>query len=327
MPRQRADFPQLSSILDLNFYALMSEMEQDLAEIQMSLARIEKAMKIVPDKEITIKDSDSSLKSYEQYATDTLKLVQITINNHLSAIRSFLVHSKGRINKDAVKAYLDSNDSSSWKTNQLKALRKYCRDFLKLGKWIEEFGLEKVKVKVRKDLPSDQELISFFNELPAQEQMIFVLLHNSGLRLGEVLSLKVANLDFETNMIDASDLHKGKTKSSWISFFTDEASQWLNDYLENNGLVALEVPVFSISSRAVQQAFKNASIKLGLDINPHLLRTIFVEKCRQAGIDKDYIDAFQGRMPKSVLAKHYTDYSPQALRQQYDKLEGYLILG
>ncbi len=28
----------------------------------------------------------------------------------------------------------------------------------------------------------------------------------------------------------------------------------------------------------------------------------------QPGIDKDYINAFQGRIPQSVLAKHYTDY-------------------
>jgi len=32
-----------------------------------------------------------------------------------------------------------------------------------------------------------------------------------------------------------------------------------------------------------------------------------------------YVDAFCGRVPRSVLARHYTDYSPEKLREIYDK--------
>lgn len=32
-----------------------------------------------------------------------------------------------------------------------------------------------------------------------------------------------------------------------------------------------------------------------------------------------YIDAFCGRTPKSVLARHYSDYSSEKLKQIYDK--------
>ena len=52
-------------------------------------------------------------------------------------LRNFLVHSKGIITKDTVQQYLDSNESTSWKSNQIKAPRKYTRDHLKLGSWIE----------------------------------------------------------------------------------------------------------------------------------------------------------------------------------------------
>jgi len=31
------------------------------------------------------------------------------------------------------------------------------------------------------------------------------------------------------------------------------------------------------------------------------------------------IDAFCGRTPKSILARHYTDYSPELLKRIYDK--------
>ena len=32
-----------------------------------------------------------------------------------------------------------------------------------------------------------------------------------------------------------------------------------------------------------------------------------------------YVDAFCGRVPRSVLARHYTDFSPQKLKEIYEK--------
>jgi len=91
------------------------------------------------------------------------------------------------------------------------------------------------------------------------------------------------------------------------------------DFKENSKL-------FSITARTVQEEFKKASESIEVSINPHLLRTVFTERCSQAGIENKYIDAFCGRVSQGVLAKHYTDYSPDALRKQYDKAESYLTL-
>ena len=37
------------------------------------------------------------------------------------------------------------------------------------------------------------------------------------------------------------------------------------------------------------------------------------------GVSDRYIDAFCGRTPKTVLARHYTDYNPERLKKIYDK--------
>jgi len=37
------------------------------------------------------------------------------------------------------------------------------------------------------------------------------------------------------------------------------------------------------------------------------------------GVSDRYIDAFFGRTPKSILARHYTDYSPERLKKIYDE--------
>ena len=82
--------------------------------------------------------------------------------------------------------------------------------------------------------------------------------------------------------------------------------------------------IFPVSKRKVQQAFQTTSEITGIEINPHLLRSVFTAKCTKAGIKDKFIDALCGRTSKGVLAKHYTDYSVESLREQYDKVEGYL---
>jgi intergrase/recombinase len=39
----------------------------------------------------------------------------------------------------------------------------------------------------------------------------------------------------------------------------------------------------------------------------------------ELGVPDRYIDAFCGRVPRSILARHYTDYSPERLKRIYDK--------
>jgi hypothetical protein len=33
-----------------------------------------------------------------------------------------------------------------------------------------------------------------------------------------------------------------------------------------------------------------------------------------------YVDAFCGRVPRSILARHYTDFSPEKMKEIYDKV-------
>jgi len=37
------------------------------------------------------------------------------------------------------------------------------------------------------------------------------------------------------------------------------------------------------------------------------------------GVSETYVDAFCGRVPKSVLARHYTDFSVERLNEVYEK--------
>jgi intergrase/recombinase len=52
-----------------------------------------------------------------------------------------------------------------------------------------------------------------------------------------------------------------------------------------------------------------------------MLRDWFCEEMGNLGVADRYVDAFQGRTPKSVLARHYSDYNPNKLKPIYDKAD------
>lgn len=267
--------------------------DEKLDQILLDLEQIKNHLKIVPDKFVTVTDIETKIENYEEYAVNELGISQSTVNNQKSAIRGFLNYSQGTINKETVKSYLESNDSTSWKSNQLKALRKFIRDYLSLGNWINEFVFSKENAKIKKTIPNADQLALFCSRLDYQVQMIFLILVTSGLRVGEVLDLEIDNIDFETNMIDVSKIHQSNTKSSWISFMTNQVMKFIANFIED----ITTDKIFTISYKSVQENFQKVSEKTEIKINPHLLRTVFTEKCTKSGIEEKYIDAFCGRIP------------------------------
>jgi hypothetical protein len=137
-------------------------------------------------------------------------------------------------------------------------------------------------------------------------------------------------VDTTDGLIDASQIHQGKTKHSWFSCITQQTCALLDKFVEKNFDYAngddMESLLFSTPTRTVQQAFKDASSQLGVEIHPHLLITVFADRCTKAGIKDKYIDAFCGRILKEILTKHYTSYSEDAMVEVYANVESFLTL-
>jgi integrase len=134
-----------------------------------------------------------------------------------------------------------------------------------------------------------------------------------------VLSLTVDDVDFEKRMLKPHN-HKGATKHTWVSFYNAEAEEmlkWFRAHLtvkqrNSNKLIP-------ISNRDFKAEWKAAQVKTGLKLTSKCLRDWFAEEMGKLGVADRYVDAFQGRTPASVLARHYTDYNPEKLKEIYDK--------
>jgi len=71
--------------------------------------------------------------------------------------------------------------------------------------------------------------------------------------------------------------------------------------------------VFSGNGDTLTEWFKWASEASGIKITPKILRDWFACKMGELGVADRYVDAFCGRVPRSVLARHYTDFSPRTV--------------
>ena len=59
--------------------------------------------------------------------------------------------------------------------------------------------------------------------------------------------------------------------------------------------------------------FKHLRKKYG--VTPKVLREWFACEMGRLGVPDRYVDIFCGRVPRSILAKHYTDFSPERLKE------------
>jgi intergrase/recombinase len=65
--------------------------------------------------------------------------------------------------------------------------------------------------------------------------------------------------------------------------------------------------------------WKTATKAAGVKITPQVLRVWFSMEMGEQSIPDRFVDIFQGRAPRSVLAKHYTSKGIETLRGIYDR--------
>ncbi|UCH70233.1 MAG: hypothetical protein JSV29_08425 [Candidatus Bathyarchaeota archaeon] len=86
--------------------------------------------------------------------------------------------------------------------------------------------------------------------------------------------------------------------------------------------------LYSWNQRKYKGIFwREARKTTGLRMTPQTLRDWFCcQQMGELGVPDRYIDAFCGRVPKSILARHYTDYSPERLKRIYDRADLKVLL-
>ncbi len=198
--------------------------------------------------------------------------------------------------------------------NHVKALRVFFRGYLKSDA-AEGFKIPQPN-QGYVEVPSKEELRRFYNALPDwRSKALFLFYATSGRRRNEILNLDLKDVDFEQKMLAPID-EESQTKHTWFSFFNGEALDAYHQYQKEEP--PLDGKLFRGASH-VNQIFKETSEKTGIKISPQVLREWFCQTMGELGVPDRFVDALCGRVPKTVLGKRYSDYSPQRLKKIYDR--------
>jgi len=226
------------------------------------------------------------------------------------------------LDKEAIRDFLAgySNHSKHRYSNILKALRIYIRDFLGKGELIKTFAFPHIGYEY-KEVPTKEKFKMFFGALDSPMSRCLALFYAStGLRRDEVRKSKIKDLDRANRMIKPAD-ETSRTKGRFVSFWNSECDEVLSEHIgESNGQDP-ETRVFPISAFEVNRIFKKASEKSGVKIKPTDLRRFFATEMSRLGVSETYINCYQGRLPRSVLSRHYLDLSKERLKEVYDKAD------
>jgi len=269
----------------------------------------------------TIDDVGDVVSEFWEYCIIDERLSKSVAKDYKNIARRFLNHSNGGISRDTLRSYLNSYLGKAPKTynNQLDGLRAFICRFMRQPLLMQGFKKAHVDYYNREvQLPTKKQLQKAFSALKDdRERAIFLLYASSGLRRSELLKLTFEEVDFDLRCIRSRN--NTRTKKAGITFYSEEAEIYLKRYLEsrNDGRPRL----IRIDSNTFAEMWKQASKAAGCYIRPQILRKWHSTALGEQGVPDRYVDIYQGRAPRSVLAKHYTGKALETLKRIYDGAE------
>ena len=259
------------------------------------------------------------LSRFRSFLTVDLQLYDSTAIRHVFRIRRFLEYIRmkpRKVTKEDIRRYLaglKAKDASTY-TNHLAGLKRFYRDYLEMPDLVKSFRFPRKSFKPR-IIPTKTQVQQFYHCLEnTLQETIYLTYATSGLRKSELLGLELADVDLAKRMI-VPRRGSSSSKNVWVTFFNYEAEDKIREVLECSNSNKL----FNISKKGFKKMWVRARNKSGIKITPQVLRDWFCVEMGELGVPDRYVDAFCGRVPRSILARHYTDYSPERLKRIYDK--------
>ena len=259
------------------------------------------------------------LADFKDFMLVNMRLEPTTVKENLQDAKRFLEMSNYVVSYENVKRYLETYIPKKAKTynSQITSLRRFVRDFLKLSDLIMSFKMASVdECHYNEDLVSKEQVRKGFDGLKdVTDKALYLFTATTGLRKSEILKLKKSQVNFETHAV--IPMHYTRKKRSGITFYNDETAEYLQKYLAEKGNDSERL--FNVSDRTWRGIWNDASKAAGVKITAKILRAWFSTEMGELGTPDRFVDIFQGRAPRSVLAKHYTGKNFEMLKRIYNK--------
>jgi len=262
---------------------------------------------------------EDDFEDFRLFALAKLNLNKLTVSQYICKVKGFLKDRTAFTDRD-VQAYIQErkgNCTPYYVSNVISALKAYFRDYKGLS-LMNGYKHPSSPLRVKEEVEPEKVkrfILAIDNPMV---KCISILLATSGLRKNEVLSLRKQDIDRELCCI-VPNCHSGETKHSYLSFYNDEAEACLRQHEETRCIQGEKL--FAIGHETFLRAWNAARKKTGIYLKPKDLRDFFSQEMGKAFVPDRYIDIFQGRAPRGILAKHYNPHGIRMLREIYDKAD------
>ena len=273
----------------------------------------------------------------------TRKYSYKTVKGYLYFNRDFLKFSgkaASEINDGGIKDYLlylaEEKESATSTLNQaINALKFYPALLLKCGVYYGTMLKKKFVYEVRrprkdKKLPtvlSQEEVVRVLTSLEnLKHRTLLMLVYASGLRVSEVVKLRVADIDSDRMLLNIKGAKGRKDRCTMLSH---TALETLNEYLEKykpgKWLFEGAREGRYLSIRTAQAVFEQAKDKAGIrkDISIHGLRHSFATHALENGTDLRYIQELLGHKSSKTteIYTHVSTRNISRIRSPLDNLD------
>ncbi len=262
------------------------------------------------------------LRNFALFAGAKLNLSKGTAKHYVRRVKAFLKSRKTVTDRD-IQIYIKEKKEScspDYVSNIISAFKAYFRDYKGLA-FMDGYRHPKSPLRMKEEI-SPSRVKRFIEAIDKTAvKCVALFLATSGLRKGEVLSLGETDINRGLRCI-IPNCHSGKTKHSGISFYNSEAEACLSEFeMLKTRVQRRSKKLFPISGETFIRSWSRAREKSSVILKPKDLRDFFSQEMGKVFVPDRYIDIFQGRAPKSVLAKHYNPHGIEMLKEIYDKAD------
>ncbi len=252
----------------------------------------------------------------------------LTVRNYSFFVDKFLKRTgkkSDEINEEDAKKYLgEMFDTKSKNTIMLAAASVKFLFVEILGKEFGKIKLPKKEKKLPEVLTKDEVKRIIEGSDNVKSRLIISLLYSSGLRVSELVNLKVENLNLDEN---TGWVRRGKGNKDRLFAFSESLSSELREYLEKRGKEKLYV--FSgenpLTTRNIQKIIKGVRLRVGIKkkVTPHTLRHSFATHLLEQGTDIRMIQAMLGHasLNTTQMYTHISSEQIKKVRNPLDSLE------
>ncbi len=284
------------------------------------------ALRVMEEKELSengILETVNELRLYG-YSSKTIKAYK----NHLIKFLSYL----NRPLKDAsiknIKDYIlclmgEKGVSHSYVGQAVSALKFYYEEVLKNTDFLVELPRPKKENKLP-DVLSQEEVLGILCSIKnPKHKALMLIVYSSGLRVGEVVRLKITDIDSKRMLIHVRDAKGRKDRYTMLS---KQALIYLRSYFK---VFRPEIWLFPgdkeeshLSERTAQRIFENACQKSGIikKVSIHSLRHSFATHLLEEGTDLRYIQELLGHS-SSKTTEIYTHVSKRDITKIQSPLD------